>query len=118
MESGLAKILDVAAGGTQYAPSTSGVEMQRFYDAGITIDHPGGGTSTTYTLEVSNMTLEEIRQGKDDWSTYSSVTIPVKASAEKFNVEVDEFLFARLRVKAVTSAGTGVATIRICTKAP
>jgi hypothetical protein len=107
------KLFDAAAGATQYVPDSSGLILGNYADAGLTVIHPAA-TTTTYTLQVSNMTTTEITASEDDWCDY--VAIGAKSSAEKFPVDLDDPPFARVRLKMVTSAGTGTIEVRSCVK--
>jgi hypothetical protein len=107
------KLFDAAAGGTQYVPDSSGLVLKNYEDAGLTVIHPAA-TTTTYTLQVSNMTTAEIAASEDDWSDY--VPIGAKSAAEKFPIDLDDPPFARIRLRMVTSAGTGTIKVRSCVK--
>jgi hypothetical protein len=117
-------VFNAAASGTQYAPPvTSGVPYFGFNipnqsDIGLTIQHPTG-TTTVYSLEVSNTTADEVKAGVDDWTPYTASSLGTgvsKAAAEDFAIELIQLPFARARLKMVTSAGSGVIQVRACTK--
>lgn len=107
------KLFDAAASGTQYVPDSSGLLIASYEDAGLTIVHPAA-TTTIYTLQVSNMTAEEIAASEDDWCDY--VTIGSKSAAEKFFIDLDDPPFARARLKMVTSLGSAPIEVRSCVK--
>ena len=104
--------------GTQYFPDSEGIPVSKATIVAVTVDHPGPGTTTQYTWQVSNLTPNEIARGLDDWSDYSSVTVPSKTAAEKFGTATFLFEYARIRLKAVTTLGSGAVTIRANTKDP
>jgi hypothetical protein len=117
MEVSSAKIYDQATSvATHYAPSTAGANVGRMSDVSITIVHPAS-TSTTYSIQGSDMSDDDVRAGKDDWVDYDlAEAIPQKVAAETFGIVLEDFEFKRLRLKMVTAAGTGVITARMHTK--
>jgi hypothetical protein len=102
-------------GQTQYVTvgGSNGMKVERMTQFALTVDHPGGSTTTAYTVQASNMTDLEASLGQDDWIDDTSVaTIPSKTAAEKFGIKVTKASFSRYRLKAVTSAGGGTCTVR------
>lgn len=76
-----------------------------------TVDHPAA-TTTTYTVQGSNLTDTEIQLGQDDWSDLSDPGPLAKSAAEKFIIELVDMTCARYRLRAVTAGGSGTATVR------
>lgn len=113
MEAGQSTTVAALTTGIQYFPSERGADIKRMADAGMVIDHPAGAT-TTYTVQVSNMTDEQIRQGGARWADY--LVIGSKASAECFYVDLDDPPFAKVRLKADTAVAAGSTTFDLCTK--
>lgn len=110
----LPTLFSAAAGGVQYAPSATGLDLLKFNDCGATVIHPAS-TTTAYTLQVSNMTKAEADAGVvDDWVDYT--VIGSKSSAEKFAVDLEDPPYARVRLKMDTSVGTAVIQVRYCVK--
>lgn len=99
----------VAASGTQFS---EWVDITENTEYGIIISHPGPGTSTTYSMQVSNNNIADIQAGIDvpaDYPLYdlaTGVVLPQKTSAEDFPIVVRP-PFGRFRLKAVTAAGSG-----------
>lgn len=107
MSASPSKILDVTAAGTQVSAF---VLTEYLSDVGIVISHPAA-TTTTYTMEVSNNTDDEVRRGIDIWANYelrdgAGTVLPAKSAAEDFTVTVRP-PYRRKRIKAVTSVGSG-----------
>lgn len=94
----------------------AGVPVSRFSSISWSVDHPAA--TIAYTVQGSNMTDAEAAAGLDDWHDYSGITIPSKTAAEKFGINYGKVEYARVRLKAVTSVGTGVVTVRHTTKGP
>lgn len=100
-------VFNAAATGTQY---TENVRASNLQTVGFIVKHPGS-TTTAYTVQVSNATDDEVRLGLDDWADYTPISIPSKSAAETFYVEYTLCAFALVRLKMVTSSGTG--TIKV-----
>lgn len=110
----LPALFSAAAGGTQYAPSAAGLDILKFHDCGATVIHPAS-TTTDYTLQVSNMTKAEADAGSvDDWVDYT--VVGTKSAAEKIGLDLEDPPYARVRLKMVTSSGTGTIQVRYCVK--
>lgn len=104
---------------TIYAPSAvttpGGIPLTEKSDIGFVIVQPAD-TTTAYTVQVSNMTDEEALSGVDDWATYDTITELTLSAAGKDFIEFLDCPFARVRLKMVTSSGTGVVVVRSCAK--
>lgn len=108
---------DAAVSSTQYAPSTRGLKLEQGDSVSFTVKHPAA-TTTDLTLQVSNMSDEDIDKGLDDWHDYAPTgytAIPQQTGAATFGHQAKPG-FARCRVKLVNSAGTGKLTIRSCVR--
>lgn len=112
-------IFDEALTGTQYAPSAvtqpGGLKVKRGEIIGWTIEHPAA-TDTTYTVQVSNMSDIEVAAGENDWSDYDEIEDLVLDAEVNDWIEMVDCAFERVRLKARTTSGSGVATIRACKK--
>lgn len=112
--------------GTQYMGAATdlagtagkgGIALPHAHSIGIIIVHPAA-TTTQYTVEVSNDKQDEVMNGgDDDWAAYDLIAIPSKSAAETFGILLSNLPFARARIKAVTSAGSGVAKGKATIKA-
>lgn len=102
------------AGGVQYAPSAAGLPIGVWKDMGVTVVHPASVT-TTYTLQVSNMTQVEVDAGiENDWCDY--IVIGTKSAAENIPIDGDDVPFGRVRLKMDTASGTNAIQARGCVK--
>lgn len=106
-----------AVSGTQYAPSTRGLLLEDADGIGFVIVHPAA-TTTDFTLEVSDMSDDDLNKGLDDWHTYAPtgfVAVPQQTGANKFGHQARP-PYARCRLKMVNGAGTGLVTVRVCVR--
>ena len=101
--------------GTTYIPSANGIPLKDRTDLTFIIDHPGSVT-TEYTVQVSNMTDDEVNAGSDDWTTYDTIAALTLNSDTNDFVEFVDCGFMRVRLKQVTSVGSGTNVVRICQK--
>lgn len=76
-----------------------------------TIDHPSGGASTTYSVEVSNATDQEHANAAPAAAADESIAGILKSAAASFAI-VGRAGFRRARLKAVTTTASGTATLR------
>jgi hypothetical protein len=108
-----------AASGTQYVSEggSTGAPVGRFESVSWSIEHPAA-TTTVYTVQVSNMDGDDQLSGYDDWHDYSGIAPVSKAAAEDFSINFIDCPYARVRLKAVTSGGSGVIVARQTTKGP
>ena len=110
-----------ALSGTQYAPDADdyklGVPLHRSSLVTWIIDHPAA-TTTAYSVQVSNMTDQECRDGSDDWDDYTLIATQTPTGAEKVFIEFVSNGFARVRLKMVTTVGSGSNTVRCNKESP
>ena len=100
------RVHNAAASGTQYTTRA----FVRGAHAGFSVTHPAA-TTTTYTVEASVGSGAEVRRGAETYFTYDAVTIPAKSAAETFGVDLSDFPHPLVRLKMVTSAGTGTIVV-------
>jgi hypothetical protein len=74
-----------------------------------------GSLNGTLTVECCNSTDTELTQGVDRWTTYT-LTIPAVAGAAIFGLRLPRYEFGRLRLKFVTSSGTGSILAQLAVK--
>ena len=72
----------------------------------------------TLTVEYANASDQDIAQGTDQWDTYNptGLSIPAVTGAMVFGIGLPGFEFGRIRLKFVTSSGTGTITALLCSK--
>lgn len=118
MRSTVQRTFSAAASGTQYVSQggSAGVPVSRYDLVSWVVDHPAA-TTTVYTVQGSNMTDAEVAAGSDDWNDISP-PVGSKSAAEKFTVSVVDVTVARVRLRGVTSAGSGVIAVRQTLKGP
>ena len=100
--------------GTQYGPESAGARYRSGKGIGITIVHPAS-TTTTYTLQCSNMSEDEIIAGGNDWCDYydragTLMSHALTDTANKY-FELVDFPFVRYRLKAVTTGTPGTTAV-------
>jgi hypothetical protein len=104
---------------TTYLPDATtyprGIPVKDRESVTFVIDHPGSVT-TSYQVQVSNMTDADVHAGASDWCDYDTI------SALSLSTDVNDFIefvdcgFMRVRVKQTTTVGSGTNTVRVCTK--
>lgn len=118
MEAGQSTTATELTVSTQYFPSERsglyGLDVKRMADVGMVVDHPAGAT-VAYTVQVSNMTDEQIQRGGTRWADY--LVIGSKSAVECFYIDLDDPPFVRVRLKAVTAVAAGTTTVDFCSKA-
>jgi hypothetical protein len=90
---------------------SSALDMTRSTCASFVIVHPN--ITTTYSVEVSNGTADEIAKNTAAWTSYSAISVPQKTASETFYIELSApfgFLWARLSM--VNASGTGTPVVR------
>lgn len=104
---------------TQYVGfgGSNGINVGKAETVSFTVDHPASAT-TDYTVQVSNVTDDELLASESDWTDYSAITIPQKTSAGSFGVAVTKCAYRRVRLKAVTSVASGSVVVRTEVKGP
>jgi hypothetical protein len=105
--------------GTSYVPDATatpgGIPIKDRTDLTFVIDHPGSVT-TAYTIQVSNMTDEEVNAGTSDWTAYDVISELSLATDTNDFIEFVNCAFMRVRLKQVTTVGSGSNTVRTCQK--